>query len=371
MSRSFVSSLPLPEFTLWKKLEQKRALLSFELELTARCNNNCTHCYINLPAQDRAAKESELDAKQIGQLADEAVSLGAFWCLITGGEPLLREDFFDIYPALKRKGLLVSVFTNATLIRKEHVELFKRFPPRDLEISVYGVTKETYERVSRKAGSFEAHMRGLRLLFEAGIKVRLKTMALRSNLSEMPDIAAFCRNWTKDYFRFDPFLNLRYDRNCSRNREIVAERLLADEVSALDRSDTERCGALKNGPGALKTLEPGCGTELICCGAGNGHFSLGSNGTFRLCSMLGHPACTYDLRAGSLRDAWNNFVPSVRAMRSERKEFLERCKVCRLHELCVWCPGHAYLETGQMDLPVEYFCEVAHARAKLVATPEG
>jgi len=83
------------------------------------------------------------------RIGREAVELGAFWCLITGGEPLLRKDFADIYLCLKNKGLLVSVFTNATLLNRDHIELFKKYPPRDIEVSVYGVTPETYESVTR------------------------------------------------------------------------------------------------------------------------------------------------------------------------------------------------------------------------------
>ena len=204
MTRSYVSSQSLPDFHLWEKLEARRRPLSFDLEVTARCNNDCRHCYINLPAGDREARATELSLEEITRIAGEAVSLGAVWCLLTGGEPLLRDDFSEIYLALKRLGLLVSVFTNACLVTPEHVELFKQYPPRDLEVSVYGVTPATYEAVTRRPGSFAAFRRGLDLLLAAGVKVRLKAMALRANVHELPEIARFCRARTKDYFRFDP-----------------------------------------------------------------------------------------------------------------------------------------------------------------------
>ena len=203
MSEDMVSSIPLSRFSLWEKMGNKRVLSAFEMEVTARCNNNCVHCYINLPAGDRGAKDKELSLEEIKEIVDEAVSLGALWCLITGGEPLLREDFFRIYLYLKKKGLLASVFTNATLITEEHVRLFKKYPLRDVEVSVYGVTEETYERVTRTPGSFAAFIRGLTLLMGNGIKVRLKAMVMRSNVHEFPEIIHFCREKTKDYFRFD------------------------------------------------------------------------------------------------------------------------------------------------------------------------
>jgi len=120
------------QFPLWDKLKNKRLPLSFELEITARCNMSCRHCYINLQANDAEALADELPAAEILDIASQAADLGAVWCLITGGEPLLRKDFTEIYLGLKRLGLLVSVFTNGALINKNHVKLFKKYPPRDI-----------------------------------------------------------------------------------------------------------------------------------------------------------------------------------------------------------------------------------------------
>jgi radical SAM protein with 4Fe4S-binding SPASM domain len=366
VSESFVSFQPFHEFSLWKKIKGKRVLISFELELTARCNNNCRHCYINLPSGDRAARERELSFEEIKEIVDEAASLGALGCLLTGGEPLLREDFLDIYLFLKKKGLLVSVFTNATLLREEHLKFFKKFPPKDVEVSVYGITEETYEQVTRKPGSFVKFKRGLNLLLESGVTVHLKAMALRSNLSELSDIGRFCREKAGGLFRFDPFLHLRYDRNQTRNRQIKSERLSPEEIANLELSDSERFQALKKGCDKLIISEFSDTTcnHLFLCGAGNQSFTLSCDGLFRLCSSLWHPDCVYDLRKGNLTDAWRHFVPRVREMRSDRTEFRERCLVCPLINLCLWCPAHAYLETGEIDAPVEYFCKVAHARVE-------
>ncbi|KYK37946.1 MAG: hypothetical protein AYK18_08735 [Theionarchaea archaeon DG-70] len=366
MSVSYRSSIGLPHIMLWKKIKDKRIPLSFDLELTARCNNNCRHCYINLSDSDKQAQDRELSSGEIKDIVDEAVSMGSLWCLMTGGEPLLRDDFFDIYLYLKKKGLLVSVFTNATLITKEHVRLFKKFPPRDIEVSVYGVSNKTYELVTRRRGSFDAFMRGIDLLLNNNIKVRFKAMALRSNVHELPEIASFCQNRTKDYFRFDPFLHCRFDCNISRNEEIISERLTPEEIVVLEHSDPERFQTLEKICDKLIIPEFSHTTcnHLFHCSAGNSNFTLGYDGIFRLCSSLFHPDCVYDLRKGNFTDAWYNFVPQVRDMRSDRKEFLEKCRVCPLINLCTWCPAHAYLETEELDTPVDYFCKVAHARAK-------
>lgn len=365
MKTCFEDSMPLSEFTLWEKTRTRRVPFSFELEITARCNNNCRHCCINLPAGDRATRDKELSLEELKEIIDEAVSLGALWGLLTGGEPLLRDDFATLYLYMKKKGLLVSVFTNATLVTEEHAALFQQYPPRDIEVSVYGVTQGTYERVTRRAGSYDAFMRGLRLLLERGVKVRLKAMALRSNLHEIPEIARFCKDKTKDFSRIDPFLHLRYDGNVTRNEEIRAERLSPQEIAAIEASDPERREALEKhcragfSPNACGT---GC-NHLFHCGAGNESFNVSSDGLFRLCPSLWHPDCVYNLRKGTLREAWQAFIPKVREMRSDRSEFLEKCRSCLTVNLCMGCPGHSHLETGATDSPVDYFCQVARARA--------
>ncbi len=368
MSGKFVSRLDLPSLPLWEKLGKKRSAVNFDFETTSRCNLNCRHCYINVPAGDTAAKKREISLAQIDRIGAEAASLGVVWCLITGGEPLLRKDFSRAYMALKRRGLLLSVYTNATLVGPEHIRLFKDYPPRDVEVTVYGVTEGTYERVTRVPGSFAAFTRGLDLLLASGISVRLKAMALRSNLHEFPAIADFCRSRTKDYFRFDPFLHYRFDRDPGRNAEIEAERLTPAEVGALERADTERFRTLEKNcsrlvvPDFLKSDD----RHLFRCDAGQNYFVVGPEGLFRPCASLYHPDFLFDLKKGSLEEAWTKFTPKVLARESDRESYLEKCAKCPIINLCLWCPAHAYLEKGEMDAPIDKYCQIAKARAEAI-----
>jgi radical SAM protein with 4Fe4S-binding SPASM domain len=366
-------AIEVNQFPLWNKLSARRAPLSFDIEITARCNLNCAHCYINLPANDKTAKSKELTKEEILSIAGEAAKMGAVWCLVTGGEPLLRDDFPDIYMGLKRLGLLISVFTNATLIDKEHIALFKKYPPRDIEITVYGVTKKTFKAVTRKSGSFEIFINGLDALMKNNVNIRLKAMAMQANMHEQQAIADFCRIRTKDYYRFDPQLHLRFDGNRKRNEEIRAQRLTPEQIVQLENSDDQRINAMKKNCDTLMNEEfshYGC-DHLFHCGAGNGSFTISYDGRFRLCSSLWANGTTYDLRKGTLTDAWKNFVPRVRDLRSRRKEFLETCRKCALVNLCLWCPAHAHLETGALDGTTPYFCEVAHKRAENIKSKLG
>src|SRR4030042_1207561 len=91
---------------------RKRIPLDVSLELTYRCNNRCVHCYCNLPSNNTKALEEELTTEEIKKILNELSSMGSLWLLITGGEPILRNDFAEIYLYAKKKGFLITLFTN-------------------------------------------------------------------------------------------------------------------------------------------------------------------------------------------------------------------------------------------------------------------
>ncbi len=211
--------------------------------------------------------------------------------------------------------------------------------------------------------------RGINLLQKENVPFILKAMALRSNMGELEATKDFCKPITKDRFRFDPFLHLRLRPNSKRNRQIKNERLSPEEIVSLELADNER----KNG--LLKKIceEKKIGQEmahfedddhLFYCGAGKTSFTIDPYGFFKLCSSLSHPDCVYDLRKGSLKEAWEKFVPQVRGMRTENEECRKRCLGCPLINLCMWCPATAYLECKKLDQHIEDFCRLAHARAE-------
>jgi radical SAM protein with 4Fe4S-binding SPASM domain len=367
VSGSATENLLLRDFPLWhQQAKEDRALFSFELEITARCNNRCRHCYINLPEKDETAIKQELTTDEILAIAKKAASLGALWCLITGGEPLLRPDFPEIYIGLKKLGFLVSLFTNATLINESHIRLFRKYPPRSLEVTVYGVTEKTYEAVTRRKGSFSEFMEGMDLLLEGRVNVSLKTVVIRSNVEELTAISSYCRKRSAEPFRFDPLLHLRLDRNPKKNREIILERLSPEDIASVEHSDAIRLAALRKQcttlPGELETNDV---PSLFFCRAGLEECTVGWDGNLRLCNSLYHPRMMFDLRKGSLTDAWRNFIPSIRAMRPSARSFDRSCANCRLLSLCMWCPAHAFLESGHTEHPVQYFCNVAKERERV------
>lgn len=360
-----IKTISLSDLPIWEQAQEDRTLLNVTLELTARCNNNCSQCYINVPASDKVAQSRELSFEQIKKIVDEAVSLGALWFLISGGEPLLRPDFSKIYTYMKKKGLLVSVFTNASLINQDHIDLFKKYPPRDIEVTVYGVTQKTHKKVTGK-NTFSATMAGIDHLFSNSLPVTLKSMITRSNMDEINQIAHFCRSKTNKPFRFDASLHLRLDRDPEKNFKITSQRLTPNEIFEIERNESERVKSLSQ---KCKNLNQQSSSKipnkLFRCMAGINSCGIDYTGNVKPCTSLCNDKSFYDLKNGSLKEAWDHFIPTVIQQESDNKQFLTTCGNCNLHNICSWCPAHADLETGSLDGHTPYFCSAAKQRKKL------
>jgi len=355
------------DLPMWNKHSENRGIFSFTIELTDRCNFKCRHCYICEDAT--SAKDKELSADEILAVAKDAVKRGALWCTLTGGEPLLREDFPEIYIGLKKLGLLVTVFTNGSLITEKHIELFKTYPPYCIEITVYGMSENTYERVTGIKNSYNAVMKNLEALRMAEIPYRLKAMVIRSNYSEFGKISDFSKQNTMDFYRFDPFLHLRADGDEAKNKIIKEEIITDEEVLAVESTDKNRMNFLESLCRAVDKAEPVkenlSEVPLFRCGAGLKSFVLGADGYVRLCSSLFKKEYCYDIRSGSLDDYWDNFVDKVRSKKSSDKEFINDCASCKYIDFCMWCPAHAELESGRPDSKIERFCSLAKKRYEM------
>jgi radical SAM protein with 4Fe4S-binding SPASM domain len=351
------------ESPLWKN--GRRPLDRIDLELTERCNNNCVHCCINLPADDRAAESRELSTAGWKSLLEQVASVGFLSVRFTGGEPLLREDFEEIYLAARRLGLKVILFTNATLITPRLVSLFSRVPPLEkIEVSVYGMHKKSYEAVSRVPGSFEAARRGIDLLLEHNVPFVVKGSLLVPTLPEVEEFEAWAATipWMDEPPKYSMFMDLRSRRDSEERNRLIRKVRISPEaainVLTRDRESYER----GMGEFCMKFMYP-TGDELLSCGAGHGGGCIDAYGRLQMCLMLRHPDTVYDLKRGSLKDALENSFPRIKAVRASTPQFLERCALCFIKGLCEQCPAKSWAESGDLETPVEYFCEVAHCQA--------
>ncbi|HQO37839.1 MAG TPA: radical SAM protein [Candidatus Omnitrophota bacterium] len=336
-----------------------------DIELTERCNNNCIHCYINLPANDAAAKRKELSTDALKKILNEAVSLGCMSVRFTGGEPLLRRDFEELYVLARRSGLKVMIFTNATLITSRLAALWSKIPPLErIEVSVYGMKKKSYESVTRTAGSYKAAWRGIRLLQKSKIPFIVKNALLPGNTCEQQEFTAWARTipWMDQPPGYSLFYYLRARRDDARKNERIRSLRLNPEkgLEVLTAHKDSYIREMKQF--CSKFMRPS-GHTLFSCGAGCGG-CVDAYGMLQPCMMLRHPDAVYDLKKGSLKRALEVFFPKLRKRKASNPEYLRRCAKCFLHGLCEQCPGQSWMEHATLDTPVEYHCRVAHAQAR-------
>lgn len=331
----------------------KRILFDASLELTYRCNNRCVHCFCNLLDSDPKALQEELTTKEVKYILDELASMGCLWLLFTGGEPLLRQDFKEIYLYAKLKGFLITLFTNGTLLDKDTVDLLSQYPPFVVEISLYGATKETYEKVTRVQGSYDRCIEGINRVVDAGIKLKLKTMALTVNQHEIEAMDKMSQDLGCE-FRFDPMIQKRIDDNKSCKPEKY--RISPEDVVRLDMMFPKRMEAHREF--CKKFIGKPQNTEsLYQCGAGKGSLNINPYGIVMGCMMMTMEG--FSLKEQGLKWIWEQGILSII---SQKKDFPLPCDDCSLINLCGQCPAWSILEYGDVRKELTYLCKIAKKR---------
>jgi radical SAM protein with 4Fe4S-binding SPASM domain len=348
------------------------SLDSLDMELTERCNNNCIHCYINLLADDRHAQKRELSTGEIQEILQEAVSLGCLTVRFTGGEPLLREDFEDLYVFARRLGLRVALLTNATLLTPALTRVFTRISPLiPIEITLYGMTRSSYEAVTRVSGSFEAAWLGIRVLLEKKVPFVVKGALLPPSSGEMEEFESWATTipWMDTTPSYTLFFELRARRDSQHKDQLIKGlRLSPEEVVAfLSRRQEKYQSEMREF--CSKFTRPS-GTNIFSCGAGVRSGCVDAYGHLQPCMLLRHPDTVYDLKKGSLKDAVTNFFPRIRQIKAKNRDYLARCANCFLKGLCEQCPARSWMEHGTLDTPVDYHCKIAHTQAQALGLLE-
>ena len=333
----------------------ERVPLNGSLELTFRCNLRCVHCYI----PDFSGR-GEMTTAEIVRILDETADAGCLWMLLTGGEVLSRADFPEIYRHAKRRGMLLTVFTNGTLLADRHADLFAEYPPFSLEITLYGMSDATYERTTGMPGGFRRVRAAVERLVERRVRLTLKAVAMAPLVGELPAMRAWA-DLLGVPFRYDATIHGRLDGSL----QPAAARATPAEVVGLDAADAERRvhwqrfydQFVKNAP---KT------DRLLSCGAGLQSFHVDPKGWLWSCEAL--PLDGYDLRHGTFLEGWNGIVGEVRHRRASAANV---CAGCDLKSLCDRCPATAILETGSPDGWIPHYCEITHRRAALLESESG
>lgn len=340
-----------------------RLPLRGHLDLTYRCNNACRHCWLWLPANAREQGD-ELAFDEIRVIADQARALGTHQWHLSGGEPMLRDDFPEIFDYLTRKSTGYGLNTNGTLITPQIAQLLKRKGTK--LIALYGATADVYDDVTRHPGGFEMAMRGLAYLREAGAGFIVQLIPMRANWHQWDKMIELAESLSPHWRVGASWLYLSASGSPEKNREIAAQRLAPREVIALDKPDPAYGERMEEIDGRDKEcLAPTNDDRLFApCIAERRDFHIDPYGKMSWCSRIKDPALRYDLRRGTFRQAWEEFIPSCADMVRGGDEWRDNCGSCEKRADCRWCAVYAYLETRRYSARIPYLCAVADEARK-------
>jgi radical SAM protein with 4Fe4S-binding SPASM domain len=346
---------------LHQRQSGERVPLQVSIEVTRRCPLECLHCYNNLPMGDMEARQRELTIEEHFRVLDELVEMGCFWLLYTGGEIFARKDFLEIYTYAKKKGFLITLFTNGTIINEQIADYLAEWPPFAIEITLYGRTRETYEALTMIPGSYDRCLRGIKLLKERNLPLKLKTVATSINKHEVMAMRRFAEEELGVEFKMDGQINPRID--CSQSP--LAVRLTPEEVVALDmaapKGKSEYLRLAKHdadGPPHLSQVD-----TMYFCGGGMNSFAINAWGEVGICVISQQE--TFGVRDAGVRAVWED---ALLQLRSRKRTRVTKCIQCRIQSLCGMCPANGEMENGDRESPVDFLCQVAHLRAATIGT---
>jgi MoaA/NifB/PqqE/SkfB family radical SAM enzyme len=346
----------MSEYLARKKVrELPRIPLKGSLDLTYRCNNDCRHCWLRV-SPDSGEKNDELSFEEVRRIVDEARGFGCRKWNISGGEPMLRTDFADIFDFITRKSASYTLNTNGTLITPKIARLMRREGSK--LVALYGATAQVHDHITRNPGSFDALMQGLSFLKEAGAAFTVQVVPMKDNYHQYRDMLRLAEFLSPSRRIGAAWLYLSACGDPEKNKEIRAQRLPPEEVVKLDLPGPKGWHlSEEDGPECAE-----CGKDdflFAPCISARRDFHIDPYGGMSFCGFIRDPALRYDLREGRFSDAWDAFIPSLAGRIKGGTEYSEKCGSCGLRGDCRWCPVFGFLEHGRYGSAVEYLCDVA------------
>lgn len=324
---------------LRRRLAGEKRFLTASLELTYRCNFHCVHCYCVV-----GGPQQELATDEWYALLDELKAAGCLSVTLTGGEAMLRPDFFEIAGYAKRRRFVMRLFTNALLIDDERLERVLDLGLIAVEISLYGASAETYRRVAGHPG-FERVARNIDALIERGQHVFLKIPLMQENFDDLDAMVAFCRERGVGY-NIDPWMTPKDDGTMGPTGSQISEAQLREFLAKYGRP--------------LPRVERDPGKEL--CTIGRGSAIVSPYGDVFGCVQSKIPAG--NVRETPIAEIWRS-APLLEKERAIRFGDFPQCGACEFRESCFICPSVSYYENGRFNGPSKYACQAAQLRYEL------
>lgn len=329
------------------RTEQAHRLFSAHWELTYRCNEQCSHCYLDvLPANQDVP--GELSTEECFRVIDEIVELGALNLLFSGGEILARRDFFQIAEYARSKRLLLRLFTNGILITPQVADRLAALHPYAVEISLYGGDAETHDRITQRERSWDLTVRALRLLRERGVRTKMKVPLMRENYGQLREIEKLADELGAE-FRYDMTITAKDDGNLSPLKHRLTYRELVEVFREVLVADAW----------ARRRVSPDART----CGITLNSIAIDPYGNVFPCVQTRELAG--NVREQSLEKIWTE--SSVwKELGNLTISELPVCRECELVNLCIRCHGLAKVEDGDLYGPALANCREALARRQVL-----
>ncbi len=346
-------------------------------DVTYRCNLRCKHCYSTAgkPWKDELNEEEAMKALNI--LADAGVTAIAF----SGGEPLLRKDFFDLAKAASDYGMFVSLATNGTLLNKENVRRLKECGVWFVQISLDG-TKEVHERFRGIEGIFERVVEGIKNCVEEGLITCISTTATKINYEDVPKVMDLAEELGVQWFMLYNFIpvgrgDFEMDLSAEERERLLKElwkRLKATGINFMSTAPYYARIALQeessivpthfynpNLEGKLKVLADFIGG----CGCGRFYVAMRANGNIEPCVFF--PLTLANIKEFESGDDFLVFWKENEVLNDLRdKDKIEICGSCRYRYVCGGCRARAYAYFKDYLKP-DPGCIIAEKRLKAKA----
>jgi radical SAM protein with 4Fe4S-binding SPASM domain len=336
--------------------ETRSVPLTAVCEITHACNVDCEHCYLDLVPD---SKINALSTEEWKRIFREIRVAGGLFLTLTGGEVLVRRDWFELATYAREVGFAVRIFSNGTLIDDKAADKIASLPPIAVEISLLGGIPATHDAIMRRRGAFDKTIAGAKRLTLRKVPVLLKCVLMKRNVGEIDMLRAIAAE-IGSYIQFD--IEVTPKNNGSHDPQGLApgyEDLVAAQRKILEIETAHRT-----------PMEPVDRTERLAqapCAAGRRTVHIGPTGDLSPCTQwAGTPVG--NIRHQSFAEVWGaNDV--LKKIRSTNGRDFEVCATCELYDVCGPCMAMSYLERGVVDGPSPTKCATAELRAKAQGIP--
>jgi len=324
--------------------------ISVHLDITYRCNERCVHCYLDHD------DHGEMTTAEITDILDQLSDAGVFFLTLSGGEVLMRRDFFEIVAHARRLLFNVKVKTNGVMIREPQARRMRALGVEQVQISVYSHRPEVHDAITKLPGSLKRTIAAIRFLKSQGLKVVIANVLMAGNRFDNTGVMALAKELGVPY-TLDPTITPKMDGDTS----ILALRIPGSELKQVFRSQ-ELVGNVEE----FCAPPPPPGEDImdgLPCSAGHTACYITPYGDVFPCVQF--PLPSGNLRRQKFADIWHH-SPQLKEVRSIRARDLPTCSTCAHVGTCTRCPGLAFME-GNMRGPSTADCEKSFQRTGIAS----